>query len=147
MDNIDYEEKFIKSGLKKTKSRKAILDILSKSNQPISAEQIFIILKEQHNTIDISTVYRTLEALENIELVKKINLIDHDRMLFEYNNPGHCHYLVCIGCKKIITIQSCPLGAYGDELGEKTNFLILGHKLYLYGYCSDCQNSHMSDIR
>jgi Fur family ferric uptake transcriptional regulator len=143
--NEDYEEKLGKSGLKKTKSRKAILDILIKSNQPISAEQIFKTLKDENIAIDISTVYRTLEALVNIVLVKKINIMNDDRMLFEYNNMDHSHYLVCIGCKKIITIQSCPLGSYEEELENKTNFSILGHKLYLYGYCSECQNNHIGN--
>jgi Fur family ferric uptake transcriptional regulator len=143
--NEDYEEKFKKSGLKKTKSRKAILDILIKSNQPISAEQIFKTLKEVNIAIDMSTVYRTLEALENIKLVTIISIMDDDRMLFEYNKMDHRHYLVCVGCKKIITIQSCPLGSYEKELENKSNFSILGHKLYLYGYCSECQNNHMSN--
>ena len=101
-----------------------------------------MILKEEHIAIDISTVYRTLEALENIELVNKINIMDDDRMLFEFNNMYHSHYLLCVGCKKIITIQSWPLGSYEEELGNKTNFSILGHKLYLYGYCSECQEIH-----
>ena len=143
--NTNYEDKFVESGLKKTKSRKAILDILTKSSQPISAEQIFTMLKDDHIVIDISTVYRTLEAFVNIELVKKINLMDDDRMLFEYNNLDHHHYLICIGCRKIITIQSCPLGAYEEELQSKTDFSILGHKLYLYGYCSECQNNHIDN--
>ncbi len=144
-NNTNYEEKFIENGLRRTKSRKAILDILTKSSQPISAEQIYKLLKEENIAIDISTVYRTLEAMENIELVKKINIMDDDRMLFEYNNMNHSHYLVCVGCKKIITIQSCPLGSYEEELESKTNFSILGHKLYLYGYCSECQNNHMDN--
>lgn len=144
-NNTNYEEKFIENGLRRTKSRKAILDILTKSSQPISAEQIYKLLKEENIAIDISTVYRTLEAMENIELVKKINIMDDDRMLFEYNNMNHSHYLVCVGCKKIITLQSCPLGSYEEELESKTNFSILGHKLYLYGYCSECQNNHMDN--
>jgi Fe2+/Zn2+ uptake regulation proteins len=137
--NTGYEEKLKKSGLKSTKSRKAILDILIKSNQPMAAEQIFIALKEENIDINLSTVYRTLESLENIDMVTKINIMDDDRMLFEYNMLGHRHYLICIGCKKIVTIQNCPLGSYEKELENETNFAILGHKLYLYGYCSECQ--------
>ena len=142
-ENAEYEEKLNKSGLKTTKSRKAILDILIKSNQPMAAEQIFLVLKEEQININMSTVYRTLEALENINMVTKISIIDNDRMLFEYNQMGHRHYLVCIGCKKIVTIQNCPLGSYEKELENKTDFTILGHKLYLYGYCSECKSGQM----
>jgi len=144
-ENAEYEDKFKKSGLKSTKSRKAIMDVLVKSNQPMAAEQIFLALKEDNIDINLSTVYRTLESLENIDLVTKISIMDDDRMLFEYNKLGHRHYLVCLGCKKIITIQSCPLGSYEKELESETNFTILGHKLYLYGYCSECQSSQMNN--
>ncbi len=138
-DIIDYEEQLKRSGLKTTKRRKAILNILIKSNQPMAAEEIFLTLKKEEMKINLSTVYRTLDALVNIDMITKISLMDEDRMLFEYNMLGHRHYLVCMGCKKIITIQNCPLGSYEKELENETNFKILGHKLYLYGYCSECQ--------
>lgn len=138
-EEAEYEEKFKKSGLKSTKSRKAILDLLVNVNQPMAAEQIFLKLKNDNINVNLSTVYRTLESLENIDLVTKISIMGDDRMLFEYNKLGHRHYLVCVGCKKIITIQNCPLGSYEEELESETDFAILGHKLYLYGYCSECQ--------
>ncbi|MFA9463141.1 MAG: Fur family transcriptional regulator [Velocimicrobium sp.] len=143
-EHAEYEEKLKKSGLKSTKHRKAILDVLVKSNQPMAAEQIYLTLKESKIDINMSTVYRTLESLEQIDLITKISIMDDDRMLFEYNKIGHRHYLVCVGCKKIITIKNCPLGSYEKELESETDFEILGHKLYLYGYCSECQGSQMN---
>jgi len=136
---MEGEERLKSSGLKTTKSRKAILDILIRSDQPIAAEQIFRTLKEEQININLSTVYRTLESLENKDLVTKISIMDDDRMLFEYNQLGHRHYLVCVTCKKIITVQNCPLGSYEKTLENETHFNIIGHKLYLYGYCESCQ--------
>lgn len=138
-EQIEYEERLKKSGLKNTKSRRAILDILIRSNQPMAAEQIFFALKEKQIDINLSTVYRTLDSLENKDLVTKISIIDDDRMLFEYNQLGHRHYLVCLDCKKIITVHNCPLGSYEKTLENETHFNIVGHKLYLYGYCEECQ--------
>jgi Fur family ferric uptake transcriptional regulator len=114
-----------------------------KSNQPISAEQIYFELKEMKLGINISTVYRTLETLEDKGMVTKLSIMDDDRMLFEYNKMGHRHYLICISCKKIVTLDNCPLGAYEKKLQNETNFDIIGHRLYLYGYCSDCQKNNV----
>ena len=141
---MQVEDRFKKSGLKNTKSRKLILDILIKSDQPISAEQIFLELKENKIEINLSTVYRTLESFEHKNLVTKINIIDDQRMLFEYNQVGHRHYLICVMCKKIITVQNCPLGSYEKNLEKETQFSIVGHKLYLYGYCEDCQKKEIA---
>lgn len=138
-EQSECEERLKSSGLKTTKSRKAILDVLIKSDQPMAAEQIFLELKEEHVDSNLSTVYRTLESLENKGLITKISIMDDARMLYEYNRFGHRHYLVCISCKKIVTIQNCPLGSYEKILEDETHFNIIGHKLYLYGYCSECQ--------
>lgn len=135
----EYEEDLKQSGLKNTKSRKAIIDILIQSDQPITAEQIYLNLKEIKTEINLSTVYRTLETLDNKGLVTKLSIMDDDRMFFEYNKMEHRHYLVCTSCKKIVTIHGCPLTSYEEELEKETDFDIVGHKLYLYGYCSDCK--------
>lgn len=79
---MEIEERLKNSGLKTTKSRKAILDILIRSNQPMAAEQIFLELKEECIDINLSTVYRTLETLENKDLVTKISILNDERMLF-----------------------------------------------------------------
>jgi Fur family ferric uptake transcriptional regulator len=126
------EDDLNQSGLKKTKSRKAIVDFLMKSKQPIAAEELYLKLRENKLEVNLSTVYRTLDALVAKGIVSKISLMDNDRMLFEYNRLGHRHYLVCVDCKKIITIQGCPLDLYEKQLEKETNFKIAGHKLYLY---------------
>ena len=138
-DKLCYEDELKQSGLKMTKNRKAIIDMLLQKNHPIAAEQIYLELKKNKVEINLSTIYRTLEALEDKGLVTKLNIMDNDRMFFEYNKLGHRHYLVCVGCKKIVTVQGCPLESYEKALEKETHFTMVGHKLYLYGYCLDCQ--------
>lgn len=141
-EKLEYEDDLKRNGLKTTKSRKSIIDILIQSNQPIAAEQIYFELKEKKIEMNLSTVYRTLETLEDIGLVSKIIIMDDDRMLFEYNKMEHRHYLICINCKKIVTIPGCPLKSYEKELENETKFTIVRHNLYLYGYCFDCQRKN-----
>lgn len=126
-------------GLRNTKSRAAILDVLAQSAQPISAEQIFFDLKEKNITANLSTVYRTLEALVDKNLAKKLSITGDNRTLYELNRMVHRHYLVCLGCKKILAIDSCPLKGYEKSLAKETNYLISGHKLDVYGYCPKCR--------
>lgn len=137
--NTDYSENFKLSGLKKTKHRIAILDILGKGKQPIAAEEVYNELKKNDISINLSTVYRTLEILTDRKLVTKLSIIGDNRSLFECNKMVHRHYLVCIGCKNIVTINHCPLGDYEEALEQETHFKISGHKLDIYGLCSQCQ--------
>ncbi len=126
-------------GLKSTKSRRAILDILEQSAQPVSAEQVYLELKEKKISANLSTVYRTLDALTDKKLADKIQITGDNRTLFEYNRMVHKHYLICLNCKKITAIETCPLVDYVKALAEETDYSISGHKLDIYGYCPECR--------
>ena len=139
--NNDSITRLRQSGLKSTKHRTAILNMLKQSNMPMPAEKIYIQLKEAGNSINLSTVYRTLEALTERGLLNKHSIINDSRALYEYNNKVHKHFLVCMGCKKMLTIEHCPLEEYEKILEKETDFIISGHKLDLYGYCADCQKN------
>lgn len=133
-----YAAYLARCGLKNTKHRTAILDILEQSDQPLTAEQVFIELKKRGVPANLSTVYRALEALSEKNLTVKLSIAGDGRTFFEYNRMVHKHYLVCLGCKKILAIKGCPLEEYEKVLEKETNYSIAGHKLDIYGYCPDC---------
>ncbi|MDW7659171.1 MAG: transcriptional repressor [Bacillota bacterium] len=134
-----YEEDLNNCGLKKTKHRMAILDILDKNEQPRTAEDIFAALQARKVSINLSTVYRTLDILVTNRLLNRLSISQDGRALHEYNRRVHRHYLVCIGCHKIVPIDGCPLEDYSRKLEVETNYVISGHKLDLYGYCPECR--------
>lgn len=138
-------DKLKSNDLKNTKQRTAILNILEKNNQPVSAEDIYSSLKSQKLSVSLSTVYRTLETMAEKKLVTKLNMQDNSKTLFEIAREIHKHYLICLGCKKIISIMSCPLENYEEKLSEETGFLIEGHRLDIYGYCPECRGNISSD--
>lgn len=137
--NNDSIRRLKQSGLKNTKHRTTILNMMKQSDDPMPAEQIYIQLKEEGVSINLSTVYRTLEVLTERGLLNKHSIINDSRALYEYNRRVHKHFLVCMGCKKMLTIEHCPLEEYEKTLEKETDFIISGHKLDIYGYCADCQ--------
>lgn len=125
-------------GCKNTKSRKVIVEILEKAEKPISAEEIFLRIKERGSSVNLSTVYRTLDLLESKELVNKTRMGD-GKAIYELTGNGHRHHLICTNCHKSVPIDMCPLEALQRDVGKKTKFDITGHKLELYGICPDCK--------
>lgn len=140
MNKLKFSDNLKMNGLRSTKHRIDILAILEKSSQPIAAEQLFQDMQKRDISINLSTVYRTLDILCDKNLLNKLNIVGDNRTLFEYNRMIHTHHLICLGCKKIITIDSCPLKGYEKALAKETNYVIAGHKLDIYGYCPECQN-------
>ncbi|MHB8125680.1 MAG: Fur family transcriptional regulator [Desulfitobacteriaceae bacterium] len=134
----DYKEVLAREGVKNTKHRNAILGILEQSKTPVTAEEIFLSLKENHTSIWLSTVYRTLEILTSKELVVKSTIMGHDKARYEFNHNEHKHHVICVCCQKMISFLDCPIEEYEKNLKEKIDFIVTGHKLEIYGYCQEC---------
>lgn len=140
--NAEPGNDLARSGLRTTKHRTQILAILEQSDKPLAAEQVFLELKNKDIAVNLSTVYRVLEALADKSLVLKLNIPGDSRTLFEYNRMVHRHHLICLGCNKILAINRCPLGNYEQALEKETNYTISGHKLDIYGYCPECRDKY-----
>ena len=139
MIDIDLKQRLKQAGIKHTKQRWAILDIMQRSNQPVTVDQIYSALIQKKLNMSLSTVYRFLYLLSEKELVTKISIIQEDRHLYEINDGFHRHYLYCLGCEKIMAIKYCPLEDYEKSLADDTGYSIIGHKLSVYGYCPECK--------
>lgn len=140
----DHFEDLKQTGLKNTKHRCAILELLEQQTQPVTVEQVFLLLNRSAVPASLSTVYRELDNLTDHHLAVKIRIGESGKTLYEYNRWVHKHYLICLGCKKMISVGVCPLEEYEKKLGEQTNFLITGHRLSLYGYCPECRAKGLS---
>ncbi|WP_094551200.1 Fur family transcriptional regulator [Petroclostridium xylanilyticum] len=123
-----------------TKQRKAILNILSQSNTCLSAEEIYLEAKKLNPGTCLTTVYRTIELLSSNNMLNKINFGDN-KYRYEINSNLHHHHIICVGCKKMIEIEGCPVADFEKSIKNQTQFKITGHRLEMYGYCPDCQQA------
>ncbi|MEA5136998.1 MAG: Fur family transcriptional regulator [Candidatus Fimivivens sp.] len=143
MEKIDFNKAIRQHGLKSTKIRLSVLDILFKSEQPLDAEQVFLALKAWNVSANLSTVYRVLEVLAEKNLIAGLALPGTHRTVYALKQQDHWHYLVCLGCKKMIAVDGCPLSGYEHQLEQQTGYLISTHQLDLYGYCPTCQQKNL----
>ena len=135
------KDSLIKNGLKPTKHRLEIMDMFLSAYEPVSAEEIYNCLIKKDISINLSTVYRTLEALENKNIIRTVILNGTDKTLFELSDHDHKHYFVCLTCKKILPIMHCPLEVYEQQLVKEKGYEITGHRLDIYGYCEACKDT------
>jgi Fur family transcriptional regulator, ferric uptake regulator len=126
-----------KLGIKKTKQREALLEILCRSAVPLNAADIYELYREKDSDAAISTIYRTLDLFEKKGIVNKTVLVGEDCAQYELNRNEHKHYAVCKGCSRILNLKDCPI----ENIHVKTedgDFYITGHHLELFGYCEKC---------
>jgi Fur family ferric uptake transcriptional regulator len=134
-NHVPFKEK----GLKKTKQRNEIVEIIAHAKQPLSAEEIYLKLSKLKIVINLSTVYRTIETLVSKGILAKVNLDNEVKNRYELvDGDDHRHHLICLTCNKIISIELCPLDTFETQVAKTYDFVVKNHKLELYGYCDKC---------
>lgn len=133
-------------GIKWTRQRKCVYQVLNEANEPLSAIQIYnrVEKEKEDNSYAVSTIYRILSAFEEKGLVSKTNWLGDGTVVYELNRGEHTHYAVCLECHKRIPLSNCPFAHV--HLEEDTeDFTVTGHKLELYGYCRTCKEAHLKE--
>lgn len=130
-------------GIKWTRQRKDVYEVLLQAAEPLSAVQIHSRIGRTKASANyaVSTIYRILAVFEEQGIVSRSSWMGDDTVVYELNKGGHTHYAVCLNCHKRIPLQSCPftqihLPEGGDE--GLADFTVTDHKLELYGYCRNC---------
>jgi Fur family ferric uptake transcriptional regulator len=131
--------------LKNTPARDLVYHLLQ-ANQPITLEKLFTLVAKQSKgeKTSHSTVFRILEQFCKVKITEKISLETESTPLYQIINADHDHHhhqLVCTSCKKIISIEECPLNSYEKKVAKQHQFTIHHHQFTLYGRCQDCQQN------
>lgn len=124
---------------KNTKQRKIILDILSNSDYPINAEQIYEKASNIYKSIAKTTIYRNIDSLLKDGTIVRYNL--NNNMYSYMLNSKHEHFIKCKNCGKVVSIENCPLHELEKKLSKETGFNITDHSIEFYGYCKDCKKA------
>lgn len=134
---MNIKELLKAKNLRVTKQRRQILQILEIENNPISAEEIYNKLKDLSN-MDLSTIYRNLNILEDKNILLKTTNID-GISYYQLNNDQHKHFVTCNICHKKFLIENCPIHELEDSIEKETGFMITGHNFEFTGICPACQ--------
>lgn len=142
---MDIKELLRSHGLKVTKPRWTILEILSESSHGLDAETIREEAQKRKLYINLSTVYRTLDLLEEINMVVKFDLGDN-KNTFLLKRDHHMLSMTCEVCHKEVDLE-CPMSKIEELISRETGFDIREHHLELKGVCRDCSgNKHSKAV-
>lgn len=125
--------------LKFSKQREQVINELAQIEQPISVEELYDNLKLQGLHMNLSTIYRTIEALHNHKIVEKVYSSLKHSYLIQLAHAHHQHYLVCSSCHTMIPIDYCPMEQLLGYIKKEYDFQVISHQLEISGICQDCQ--------
>ena len=140
----EFKKRLKEKGLKVTNQRLVVLEALeTSSNQHLTAEQIFDLVKADNPEIGLATVYRTIQVLLELHLIDRVNFDDGSER-YEIVRMGtkgarhHHHHLICINCGKVFEFEEDMMQGLETEIEKKTGFHVIDHEVKLYGYCKEC---------
>ena len=148
IENIEYDvllERFKKilkeSGLKYTRQREIVLNILYHSDTHYTPESLYAEARRKAPEVNvgIATIYRTLNLLENAEMVTSLSFGAAGKK-FELANKPHHDHLICKNCGKIVEFENSIVERQQALIAKEHKFKLTGHLMQLYGICETCNN-------
>ena len=131
------------NGLKFTAQREAILKTLYDNPDHFTPENLYLLVKKQypHLNTGITTVYRTLNLLEENKLATSLSFGSQGKK-FELGNKPHHDHLICEVCGQITEFEDEQIETLQHQIANKYNFKLTDHLMQLYGICKNCQNKN-----
>lgn len=136
------KEQLHKSGFKLTPQREAtVMVLLENEKDHLSAEEIYMLVREKNSDIGLATVYRTLEILTELKVVDKVSFTDGlARYDLRKEGAKHFHHhLLCLQCGQIQEIEEDLLLDVEKVVAKDYGFLVTDHRLTFHGICRSCQ--------
>ena len=129
-------ETFRVNGYRVTPQRITITQMILKSREHPTAEQLYEQVVKIHPTISLSTIYNTLKILKGINILNEIS--HNDMRRFDANPNPHVN-LVCEICGKITDVEEPALYDLLEQVTNQQIFTITNNHINVYGICKYCK--------
>jgi Fur family ferric uptake transcriptional regulator len=121
-----------------TPQRRMIVDIIHKKTDHLSAEDIIHYVQARMPGVYKSTIYRTLELLEQTGCVFKSE--SENGTIYHHAEEGHHHHLVCRKCGKTTECDENLFSSVEDSLLQKYGFQVDFQHMAISGICQICKD-------
>jgi Fur family ferric uptake transcriptional regulator len=138
MPTTELKQTLRKHGLKLTKSRMAVLEVLNGTAEHLKVAEVHRRARMLDPLVGLASVYRTMELLERLHLIKHVHL-EHRHRHYARISEHHGHHLVCNGCGLVVEFNDCQLERLTRTLARRTKFRIEGHCVEFFGQCRKCR--------
>ena len=153
VDRESFTQLLKDKGLKVTRQRLTVLEAIASSpEEHLTVEEIFALVKVGCPDIGLATVYRTIQLLNELHLIDRINL-DDGFVRYEMGSASDCeqkhhhHHLICRKCGKVISFRDDLLEELEDKITATTGFSVVDHEVKLYGFCKECGGDLIEEKR
>jgi Fur family transcriptional regulator, ferric uptake regulator len=128
-----------KKGLKLTPQRILITDIIHDARGHLTAGEIIGCVRKKMPGVNKSTIYRTLDILEEAGCVYKTE--QGNEFIYHHDHEGHHHHLKCARCGKTVDCDEDMFASVEKSVMKKYGFKADFKHLIVNGLCDKCKNT------
>ena len=119
-----------------TPARRALVAALLASPRHVTADDLAELVQRSHPDVHQSTIYRTLDALEELGVVDHVHL-GHGRAVYHLADDPHQH-LVCEVCGHVLEVPDEVFAALAERLQSDYAFALRPNHFAVLGRCQEC---------
>jgi Fur family ferric uptake transcriptional regulator len=128
-------------GVRLTRQRRLLLDLIDNSGKHLDAETLYRMAKEKDTKLNRVTVYRTLKMLKAGGLVDELDLahFEGEKHYYETRLKREHAHIICLRCGRVEEFFGEQLQLVKGQVSSQFGFEIVFARTEIGGYCSHCQ--------
>jgi Fe2+ or Zn2+ uptake regulation protein len=127
-----------RAGYRLTEPRLALAALIADQDGHFTAAELVVAARVRRLGVGRATVFRTLEVLESIGAVERLDLPSGGHA-YVGCEPAHHHHVVCSRCGRSSEIDDSGLRTVMRDVARQTGYRVDEHRLELFGLCPACQ--------
>jgi len=146
---LDSTEGSLKQrGVRLTRQRQILLELIDRTGAHLDAEQLYRMAKERDSKINRVTVYRTLKMLKTGGLVDELDLMHYggDQHYYETRLKQEHAHVICLRCGRVEEFFGQPLQSLRKQIESHFGFQVMMARTEVGGYCAHCQTLRAREV-
>ena len=141
MSNDGIKGSLKERGIRLTRQRQILLDLIDQSGDHLDAENLYQLAREKDPKLNRVTVYRTLKLLKHGGLVDELDLmhLTGEQHFYETRMKQEHAHVICLRCGKVEEFFGEPLQRLRRQVESHFGFSVVVARTEIGGYCSHCR--------
>ena len=124
-----------------TRQRSALAELLERTPEFRSAQQLHAMLAEEGESVSLATVYRNLSALAEAGEVDALAAPGGEMRYRRCARTEHHHHLVCRRCGHTVEVAETSVERWAAQAARRHGFTDVSHAIELHGVCDACRSA------
>jgi Fur family transcriptional regulator, ferric uptake regulator len=121
-----------------TRQRAAVMQLLNEVDEFRSAQDLHALLREHGESVGLTTVYRTLQALADAGEIDMMRPPGAEHLYRRCRQEEHHHHLVCRVCGRTVEVAGPALERWAERVAAEHGYAQVSHTFEIFGTCPTC---------